>query len=864
MADEWSDFAAPVTVAEPPVATAVKVPVSTGWDNYAIPTPVGHAGTHLNPETQDYIPNFDQYGLEPDFNSNVKKWAIDVRNELGLEPVITEGYRSPQRCDELKRRGIIALPGGQSYHNYGQAFDYGFKTPNGIDLKNEKAYAAAERISHRYGITGISNESGHLQNSGFSVAGAKSYAPKVTGEAPAGESWGDYANPVTSGTKPESGWKSGIGSEFGEVDNPAYGGYTEPNWNRGSGGANLAGWNTDGVALPDVPLGTRVEVRNDATGATTIETVKDHGPGQGTGANMDLLGGVISKLGLPHNYKGPISYRVVGGTQAPSEEDWSKYATSVVPRAELAHRNVETALPAGAEAESYGASAATTPAPAPDLNAPPPGYSQTQIPVERATPVDTTKMLPALPLNVRRAQPVDVQTVLPVGADQEDYSTTGSMIRPTPLGSEPHEANDPFELQIKETQVNPDLTDSQKAWMIQSLRAQQAKSEPHVERALPVNQEVPGMYDKYTEGYDLSSGLSGPGPKVERAFPVEQPGQAPKPTSIHGLGGFIDQTWKDLASTWSNWHAGAKQEQGLAPEVNDPYEQAIRELQTNPDRTEPKKQDATLKIRSQQMAARTANIAETIPATSEAKRVAARIDQEYAKTFPGRLASGVAGGLAYVPSLAAGPMAPFLAATQATAGAFREQLDQGIARSHDTHPEWTDEQRLMAALSAATEGAKGAGESALVLGFINVPVAGPLISRIVQKIGIGAGSMEIANVLATVQRNMALKRTIDPSQDILEGLRDLNGHLENLIAGGVYAVPHAAGEIGRGRVPATPQEAIESRPAVVPPELSKTPPEAQPGTPTEQPRAAVVEENGKATTASTENAVPAAVRQVET
>src|SRR5260221_7806710 len=260
------------------------------------------------------------------------------------------------------------------------------------------------------------------------------------------------------------------------------------------------------------------------------------------------------------------------------------------------------------------------------------------------------------------------------------------MIRPTPLGSEPHEANDPFELQIKETQVNPDLTDSQKAWMIQRLRAQQAKSEPHVERALPVNQEVPGMYDKYTEGYDLSSGLSGPGPKVERAFPVEQPGQAPKPTSIHGLGGFIDQTWKDLASTWSNWHAGAKQEQGLAPEVNDPYEQAIRELQTNPDMTEAQKQDATLKIRSQQMAARTANIAETIPATSEAKRVAAKIDQEYAKTFPGRLASGVAGGFSYLPSLGVGARGLLFWADANNPRAFPESIAKRKNHFNNTQP----------------------------------------------------------------------------------------------------------------------------------------------------------------------------------
>jgi hypothetical protein len=119
----------------------------------------------------------DNYNLAPDFGPNVDKWAAAVKERTGLEPVITEGYRDPKRSDTLRAQGVMALPGGQSYHNYGEAFDYGFKGPKGTDLHNEKAYAEAEKIAHEFGITGISNESGHLQNSNFSVRGAKSYDP---------------------------------------------------------------------------------------------------------------------------------------------------------------------------------------------------------------------------------------------------------------------------------------------------------------------------------------------------------------------------------------------------------------------------------------------------------------------------------------------------------------------------------------------------------------------------------------------------------------------------------------------------------------------------------------------------------------
>lgn len=116
----------------------------------------------------------------------------------------------------------------------------------------------------------------------------------------------------------DDGWTDTIGSEFGEVDNPDYSGNSKASWdttqwNVGAGGANLAGWATQGVALPDVPLGTLVKVRNPDTGAETTATVVDSGPGKSTGAGIDLLAGTRSALGYPVNYKGPVQYQVVSG-----------------------------------------------------------------------------------------------------------------------------------------------------------------------------------------------------------------------------------------------------------------------------------------------------------------------------------------------------------------------------------------------------------------------------------------------------------------------------------------------------------------------------------------------------------------------
>lgn len=119
-------------------------------------------------------------------------------------------------------------------------------------------------------------------------------------------------------------------TEFGEVDRPSRGGYTEPNWNVGAWGHSLEGFNNQGVALPSSVLAQygynsktaktfgadfnskyEVQVVDPKTGKVTVASLKDIGPGASTGAGLDMLGGTRSALGLPVNSSANLQYRVV-------------------------------------------------------------------------------------------------------------------------------------------------------------------------------------------------------------------------------------------------------------------------------------------------------------------------------------------------------------------------------------------------------------------------------------------------------------------------------------------------------------------------------------------------------------------------
>jgi hypothetical protein len=124
------------------------------------------------------------------------------------------------------------------------------------------------------------------------------------------------------------------GTEFGEVDRPTRGGYTEPNWDIGARGAKLSGTDAEGVALPISVLknygntGDKdfidnfnskydVQVVDPKTGKYVTAPLKDYGPGAKTGAGLDMLYATRQNLGLPENYSGNIGYRIVAKGSAP-------------------------------------------------------------------------------------------------------------------------------------------------------------------------------------------------------------------------------------------------------------------------------------------------------------------------------------------------------------------------------------------------------------------------------------------------------------------------------------------------------------------------------------------------------------------
>jgi hypothetical protein len=164
-------------------------------------------------------------------------------------------------------------------------------------------------------------------------------AGTMSGEGPGTGSDSDFsqyvANSPPSPQQPDTTkYSSVIGSEFGEVDNPAYSFNSKASWdptpwNVGAWGDNIAGWDTMGVALPNGTRGTLVHLRNPETGQTITAPVIDQGPGVSTGAQVDMTAGVRRALGYPRNYRGPVEMYVEG---LPSEsDDFSQYVAQEKP-----------------------------------------------------------------------------------------------------------------------------------------------------------------------------------------------------------------------------------------------------------------------------------------------------------------------------------------------------------------------------------------------------------------------------------------------------------------------------------------------------------------------------------------------------
>lgn len=175
-----------------------------------------------------------------------------------------------------------------------------------------------------------------LQDLGIEYPGTGKTAPVFQPDAPAKGI--PRATPVTGGTAQvdNTGLTTTIGSEFGEVDNPARGGYTESGWNIGAWGDPISGKDTKLAALPVSVLkgygnpgdknfaknfnsAYEIQAVNPDTGQAVSIDLGDKGPGASTGAGIDLTMGSRAALGLPENFKGKIQYRIVKrGSALPS------------------------------------------------------------------------------------------------------------------------------------------------------------------------------------------------------------------------------------------------------------------------------------------------------------------------------------------------------------------------------------------------------------------------------------------------------------------------------------------------------------------------------------------------------------------
>ena len=118
--------------------------------------------------------------LDPTFQKQVRGWLNEMVASK-ITPLIYCGRRTMEEQAELYAKGrtkggkiVTKAKPGQSYHNYGLAFDWVplKATAKNRDLLtadwgNNMAYKLGEKVGLSFGLASISWESGHLQTSKY-------------------------------------------------------------------------------------------------------------------------------------------------------------------------------------------------------------------------------------------------------------------------------------------------------------------------------------------------------------------------------------------------------------------------------------------------------------------------------------------------------------------------------------------------------------------------------------------------------------------------------------------------------------------------------------------------------------------------
>lgn len=108
----------------------------------------------------------------------------EQHGEEGYSILISEGYRTMARSDQLKASGVKAASGGHSYHNYGMAGDF-LIYKDGQLINYGAAYTEMlAEIAEQYGLHApVSNDEGHFQPVEFPTAVPQElYQYKTQGE----------------------------------------------------------------------------------------------------------------------------------------------------------------------------------------------------------------------------------------------------------------------------------------------------------------------------------------------------------------------------------------------------------------------------------------------------------------------------------------------------------------------------------------------------------------------------------------------------------------------------------------------------------------------------------------------------------
>ena len=118
--------------------------------------------------------------LDVGFQKQVRGWVNEMVTSQ-IEPLIYCGRRTMEEQSALYQKGrtskgkiVTKARPGESYHNYGLAFDWVplKRTAKNADLwianwEDETAFKLGEHVGLSFGLVGISWETGHLQSSKY-------------------------------------------------------------------------------------------------------------------------------------------------------------------------------------------------------------------------------------------------------------------------------------------------------------------------------------------------------------------------------------------------------------------------------------------------------------------------------------------------------------------------------------------------------------------------------------------------------------------------------------------------------------------------------------------------------------------------